>query len=222
MQIFSRFITILEKLVKTCVGLVRVIMYAYLKGILVAVDATRVVVDVQGVGYFLYIPTRILGALPPLGQSVQLFTSFVVRELSQTLYGFSSPQERDLFEVLMGVTGIGPKLALSLIGHLTFDELQTAVVRPNLPALCRVPGIGKKTAERLVVELKDKLNHQLFPQTHLSASSGHPQHMQDAMLALINLGYNQSSAQKALKKSLEDLPETTDLAELITVALKHI
>lgn len=199
-------------------------MYAYLKGQLVAAHPSFAIVDVQGVGYSIYIPCRLLGELPELGQTVQFFTSFVVREASQALYGFLSTQERDLFEALMNVTGIGPKMALSLIGHLTFDELHTAVASQDLPTLCRVPGVGRKTAERLVVELKDKLPHlvPLQASLSLSLSNSKPQHVQDAMLALINLGYNQNTAQKALKQSLKDLPETADLALLITTALKHI
>lgn len=199
-------------------------MYAYLKGKLVDAQPSCVIVDVQGIGYALSIPCRLLGELPEIGQPVQLFTSFVVRESSQTLYGFLCRQERDVFEALMNVTGIGPKLALSLIGHLTFDELHRAVTSQDFPTLCRVPGVGKKTAERLVVELKDKVSQFAPLQASLSISLPHskPQHVEDAMLALINLGYNQNTAQKALKQSLKDLPETADLALLITTALKHI
>lgn len=202
-------------------------MFAYLKGILISANPTHVVVDVQGIGYSLFIPCRLLGELPNLGQPVQFYTTFVVREFSQTLYGFLNNQERAVFEVLMNVTGIGPKLALSLIGHLTFHELQTAVANQDLPTLCRVPGVGKKTAERLVVELKDKLLT-LLPLNHqnlvISTSDHTAQHIQDAMLALMNLGYNQNIAQKAVKQSLKDLPESSnlDLALLITTALKHI
>ena len=200
-------------------------MYVYLKGILVASNPAQAIVDVQGIGYSLHIPCRLLGELPELGKQVQFFTAFVVREASHALYGFLSSQERDLFEVLMNVTGIGPKLALSLIGHLTFDELNAAVAAQDIPTLCRVPGVGKKTAERLIVELKDKLP-QLQP-IHASSYTVSMPHsklhnVQDAMLALINLGYNQHTAQKAIKQSLKDLPETADLALLITTALKNI
>jgi Holliday junction DNA helicase RuvA len=200
-------------------------MFDYLKGILAGVHPTYVVVDVQGIGYSLFIPCRVIGELPPLGQSVQFHTTFVVREFSQTLYGFLNCQERDIFAVLINVTGIGPKLALSLIGHLTFAELQAAVGCQDLTALCRVPGVGKKTAERLIVELKDKLAT-LLPlnpaNLAISLSDDKTQYIQDAILALINLGYNQNTAQKAIKQSLKDLPETVDLALLITTSLKHV
>lgn len=199
-------------------------MYAYLKGRLVEANSSSVVVDVQGVGYSLFIPCRLMGDLPTLGENVQFFTSFVVRELSQSLYGFLSSQERDVFEALINVTGIGPKLGLSLIGHLTFDQLYSAVSSQDFPTLCKVPGVGKKTAERLVVELKDKLPALIPLHATIALAIPHskPQHVQDAMLALINLGYNQNSAQKALKQTLKDLPEEADLALLITTALKHI
>jgi len=201
-------------------------MFSYFKGILSAINPTYVIVDVHGVGYAIFIPCRLHVELPPLGQTVQFFTTFVVREASQSLYGFLKCQERDVFEVLMNVSGIGPKLALSLIGHLSFDELHTAVAHQDLTTLCRVPGVGKKTAERLIVELKDKLPN-LLPLNESSLAITLPdsktQHIQDAILALINLGYNQSTAQKAIKQTLKDLPEeTVDLALLITNALKNI
>lgn len=199
-------------------------MFAYLKGILETAHPTYVVVDVQGIGYSLLIPCRLLGELPTLGQPIKLYTSFVVREASHTLYGFLDSQERDMFEVLMNITGIGPKLALSLIGHLTFYELQTAVASQDLPTLCRVPGVGKKTAERLIVELKDKLPHLLLssPTDKAMTLPSYQAQVQDAMFALMNLGYNQNTAQKAIKQSLKETPEIDDLALLITTALKNI
>lgn len=202
-------------------------MFAYLKGTLVNIHSTSVVIDVQGIGYSLFIPCRLLGELPAVGQPVQFYTTFVVREFSHSLYGFLNPQERDVFDVLMNISGIGPKLALSLIGHLTFYELQTAVSLQDLATLCKVPGVGKKTAERLIVELKDKFSD-LFPIPTATASLAIPssdhkvQQIQDVIQALMNLGYNQNTAQKAVKQSLKDLPETADLALLITAALKNI
>ncbi len=200
-------------------------MFAYIKGILIKIHPTYVVIEINGVGYAIFIPCRLLGELPPLGQTVQLFTTFVVRESSHTLYGFLSHQERDIFEVLMNVAGIGPKLAMSLIGHLTFQELQSAITLQDLSTLCRVPGVGKKTAERLIVELKDKIPNLLpLNSVHFAipVADLKTQYAQDAILALMNLGYNQSTAQKAIKQSVKDLPETADLALLITTALKNI
>ncbi|MBS4164162.1 Holliday junction ATP-dependent DNA helicase RuvA [Candidatus Protochlamydia amoebophila] len=201
-------------------------MFAYIKGVLAFFNPSQAIVDVHGVGYLLFIPCRLLGQLPQIGEPVQFYTTYVVREFSHTLYGFLSCQERDIFEILMNVTGIGPKMALSLIGHLSMSELQIAVMRQDLSTLCRVPGVGKKTAERLIVELKDKLaaiGH-LDTSDHIEPLTQDPKSksVQDAMLALINLGYNQTTAQKAIKQGMKELPEEIDLAQLITVALKHV
>lgn len=200
-------------------------MFAYLKGLLAAIHPTFVIVEVQGVGYSLSIPCRVLGELPAIGQPIQFYTSFVVRELSHTLYGFLQSQERDIFEVLMNVTGIGPKLALSLIGHLTWEEIQSAVTHQSIPDLCRVPGVGKKTAERLIVELKDKLSQFSMMNTRslpVSVLTPPSQNAHDAILALVNLGYTQNIAQQAVKQSLKELPEEADLALLVTQSLKNI
>lgn len=192
-------------------------MFAYVKGKLEVVEATCVIVDVQGIGYSIFIPCRMLSELPEVGQMIRLHTAFVVREFSQALYGFLDIQERNLFEVLINVSGIGPKLALSLIGHLTFAELQSAIALKDLKSLCLVPGVGKKTAERLVVELKDKLSQMVTVTEGVKALS---MSTHDAVLALMNLGYSQSVAQKAIKQSLEELPSNVDLGVLITTALK--
>lgn len=200
-------------------------MFSYLKGILVTAQPNNVVIDVHGIGYYLFTPCSLMSHLPSLGQPIQLYTTFVVRESSQALYGFLNSQDRDVFELLMNVSGIGPKLALSLIGHLTCEEMERAVIEQDLPTLCKVPGVGKKTAERLVVELKDKLpTIQSYRPVILTINSSDQKtkHVQDAMLALINLGYSQIVAQKAVKKSLNDLQDTADLALLITTALKNI
>lgn len=201
-------------------------MYAYLKGTLIHSTATCVVVDVHGVGYQVLIPCSLLGALPQLGNPVQLYTSLVVREFSHALYGFLSAQDRELFESLMNVTGIGPKLALSLIGHLSFDSLQMAISQDDLITLCKVPGVGKKTAERLIVELRDKLpsmagQSKTTSPFAMQLPSGRGD-IQDAVLALINLGYTQNVAQKAVKQSLKELPKECHLAELITQSLKNV
>lgn len=201
-------------------------MFAYLKGNLASFTATQAIIDVQGVGYAILIPFRVMEELPPLGEPVQFHTSFVVREFSHALYGFLSASERDVFELLINITGVGPKLALSLIGHLTLPGLHDAVARQNLPALCRVPGVGKKTAERLLVELKGKLSNLIACEAadYVAAQVDDPQSrsVQDAILALVNLGYTQSTAQKAVKQSLKDLPESIDAGSLITHALQNI
>jgi holliday junction DNA helicase RuvA len=195
-------------------------MFAYIKGILTQATACYATLEASGIGYKLLVPVNL--QLPQLGSEILLHTAFIVREQSQALYGFLSSQERDLFETLLGVTGIGPKLALSLIGHLSLSDLQQALNQANIVLLSKVPGIGKKIAERLVVELRDKLPH-LFPVSiSIPLTDPQAQKINDAMSALINLGYHQNSAQKAIKKVLQESSEEIELAILLTQALKHI
>lgn len=201
-------------------------MISFIKGKLISFSPAHVVIETNGIGYKILTPTNLFPHLPNIQQDVTLYTSFVVRELSHTLFGFLSEQERDLFEVLMGVSGIGPKTALSIIGHLPTKELCKAVQENDIKRICKVPGIGSKSAERLILEIRDKLPA-LFA---IGASTfsmeividPKEQVIQDAMSALINLGYTQIAAQKAIKKTLKDAPDSMDLAELITTSLKNV
>jgi holliday junction DNA helicase RuvA len=198
-------------------------MFAYIKGILVQSSSAAVVIEANGIGYKLFIPANVFSQLPQIGSSITLHTSFVVRELAQTLYGFSTMEERDFYEALLGVTGIGPKIALALIGHMSLDDLHRAITNADTKMLCHVPGIGKKGAERLIIEMRDKVGG--LPASSLSTNfvnDPQTQAINDAMSALINLGYNQGMAQKAIKKSLKDIPDAIDVAALISSALKHI
>lgn len=201
-------------------------MYAYIRGKLTYACPSHVILETAGVGYQLLIPANLFTRLPQIGEETLLYTSFIVRELSQTLYGFSTPTEREFFEALLNVSGIGPKTALSLIGHMSLEELQQAIMHGNIPRIVKIPGIGKKTAERLVVELRDKMvafaPSTASPDSMHGAAGPHSQKISDAMNALVHLGYNQMVAQKAIKKTLSDLPEGIELADLITHALKHI
>lgn len=199
-------------------------MFAYIKGHLAFASPTYVIVEASGVGYKILIPASAFGQLPQLQSACLLHTSFVVREASQTLYGFQTAQDRDFFEALLNVTGIGPKIALSLVGHMPTHELQKAISQGDIPILCRVPGIGKKGAERLIIEMRDKVQVMHDPKefsvnTHADLRA---QKLSDAMSALINLGYNQQAAANAIKISLKDHSETIDLALLLTTALKNI
>lgn len=199
-------------------------MFAFIRGILIAATPLYCILDANGVGYKLFTPTNILGKLPEIGKETLLYSSFIVREHSQALYGFFTVQERDLFELLLGATGVGPKMALSIIGHLSAHEFHTAIAASDCIQLCKIPGIGKKTAERLIVEMRDKIKA-LTPHNPAEFSipvTSHQQAITDAMGALIHLGYTQAVAQKAIKKSVESIPENADLATLITVALKNI
>jgi len=199
-------------------------MIHYIRGKLVHATPGFAVIEAGGIGYKVLIPASVYPKLPQVGNEVMLHTLFVVRELSQTLFGFLLAEERELFEELTGVTGIGPKTALSLIGHLPVQEMHNAVGNNDIPAISRVPGIGKKTAQRLIIEMRDRLKKSPLPSDFAIQVETDPrgQKVSDAMSALINLGYNQGTAQKALKKSLSTLPETIELPDLITDALKHV
>lgn len=197
-------------------------MYAYLKGILVEASPTYVVLETNQIGYQIAIPTHTLGRLPEIGRELKLFTSFIIRENSQSLYGFLTQAEKQLFEALLDVSGIGPKLSLSLCGHLPPEELLGAISRNDIALITKVPGIGKKTAERLILDLRDKttsLLQHIPAQFQIAALPD--QKSADALFALIHLGYSQSVAQKALLKTLKAHPDLT-LSDLITTALKNV
>ena len=202
-------------------------MFEYVRGQVYSTPPQYVAVEAGGIAYKVYVPKNHFGQLPEDGEEAKLFLSVVVRETSQTLYGFISLAQRELFEILLGISGVGPKMALAIMGHLSVQELRQALCEPNTTLLCQVPGVGKKSAERLVMEVKNKTVQILeaigagddvqLP----SSSQSHPQ-LRDAISALTNLGYRESAAEKALQDALEDLQETPDLASLITFALQKM
>lgn len=198
-------------------------MYEYLKGTLIEATVSKAIVEVQGIGYHLLIPFNHFSKLPLFGSSVTFYVSFVVREDSQKLYGFLSRQERDLFENLLEVSGIGPKTSLCLVGHMEIRDLQTAISQGNTHLICKIPGIGKKTAERLIVEMRDKMKKSMDQSSAahpLQSSEEEKSAVTDAISALINLGYNNTQAQKAIKSALSKIEGEPELAKLITAALR--
>jgi len=202
-------------------------MYDFFRGTLIESSPSRAIVEVHGIGYHLSIPANLLPHLPKSGEEVLLYVSFIVRELSQSLYGFGTAQERDLFEVLINVSGIGPKTGIAMVGTLSFNALIDAITTKDMATICRVPGIGKKTAEKLIIEVHDKLPR-MFDLTGRSdirsqAGDAGPESahtLRDAMSALINLGYNQSEAEKAILKATAGVKGDLDLPTLISSALK--
>ena len=199
-------------------------MYAYIKGILMHSSPSHAIIETQGIGFFLSIPFNHFAKLPPIGEALLLYTSYVVREDSQRLYGFLTQHEKELFEELIEVSGIGPKTALGLVGHMDIYDLQTAIQQGQSQLICKVPGIGKKTAERLIVELKDKMKQK----KHLTSSVPHSEKeatssvVADAISALINLGYNQAQVQKSVQSVLAKSSQEPELAALITAVLRII
>lgn len=197
-------------------------MYEYLKGTLIEASMSKAVVDVNGVGYCLLIPFNNFSKLPTVGSSTTFYISFVVREDSQKLFGFLARQERDLFESLLEVSGIGPKTALCLVGHMEIRDLQAAISQGNIQQICKIPGIGKKTAERLIVEMRDKIKKGMGAAQGPSADVQEQGTAADAISALINLGYHSSQAQKAIKTALNQFKGEPELAKLITAALRCV
>ena len=195
-------------------------MYDYISGKCVRVANDCAVVDVSGIGYKVFITQSTSNTLHLRPSTICLFVSFVVREFSHAFYGFLEQAERDLFEMLLNISGIGPKTALAIIGNLPINDLCDALRRKDIQTLCRVPGIGKKTAERLVIELKDLLPY--LTTMPSSTKPGQNSIAQDAISALMNLGYHQAIAQKAVKKAVDTNAELADLPSLITLSLKNV
>jgi Holliday junction DNA helicase RuvA len=199
-------------------------MYEYIKGTLVEATPSKAIVETQGVGFCLLIPFNNFSKLPDIGKSVTFFTSFIVREDSQKLFGFLTRHERDLFESLIEVSGVGPKTGLCLVGHMEINDLQAALSQGNIQMICKIPGIGKKTAERLVVDMRDKVKKGMNSASDhfLQGSNAEQGVVADAISALINLGYNTAQSQKAIKAALAKTQGEPELADLITTALRSI
>ena len=188
-------------------------MIGRITGTLLEKMPPMVCIDVNGVGYEIDVPMSTLYKLPDNGGKVTLYTHLAVREDAHTLYGFSSTAERSAFRALIKVTGIGARTALAVLSGMTVDELASAITQQETGRLTRVPGIGKKTAERLLLELRGKLGADL---PHVAGESGSGR--EDISNALLALGYSSTEAQAALKS----LPEGVDVAEGIRLALKSL
>lgn len=203
-------------------------MLAYIQGTLASATPLQAVVDVQGLGYELHIPVTTAERLPSIGQTVKLFTHAVYREDSQSLFGFASREERDFFRLLVErVSGVGPRVALSIMSKLSLPMLRGAIAAGDIALLSKCPGIGKKTAERLVIELKDKvgLPGESSGAVAGAAISAAPQpegdtRIQDAVLALVTLGYKPPDADKAVRKALAEAEEGISSEALIKAALR--
>ncbi|NYT58861.1 Holliday junction branch migration protein RuvA [Alcaligenaceae bacterium] len=188
-------------------------MIGRITGTLIEKTPPIVCIDVGGVGYEIDVPMSTLYDLPENGATVTLYTHLAVREDAHTLYGFLSPKERSAFRALIKVTGIGARTALAVLSGMSVDDLANAITQQETGLLTRVPGIGKKTAERLLLELRGKLG------ADLGHTGGAPSSGRDDILnALLSLGYSNSETQAALK----GLPEGIDVAEGIRLALKSL
>ncbi len=199
-------------------------MYQYLKGTLTEKSPTSVAVEVAGVGYLVQIPLSTFSALPGLGQPVRLLTHLVVREDAHLLYGFVTEEERQLFRLLLGVSGIGPRMAMNVLAGGSLTEIKQAIIEGSLVFLTRISGIGKKTAERIVVELREKLILEERPAVALSAKLGIQESvLEDSVQALVELGYRKQNAREAIEKALKNFDsEKISVSDLIRASLKHV
>ncbi len=196
-------------------------MIAYLKGILAEKEPSRVVIECGGVGYECAISLTTYEHLPATDGAVKLFTHHEVREDAQLLFGFATEPERDMFRTMIGVSGVGPKLALSVLSGLSLGDLQLAIAQGDAKRLATIKGVGKKTAERLVVELKDKVNP-IEALAHSSAAATKEQGgvLRDAMLALTALGFAEDAAREMVERVLEADPKVDNVETVIRQALK--
>lgn len=197
-----------------------------LTGIIADKQAPDVLIDVNGVGYEVQMPLTSFYELPEEGHSATVYIHFVVREDAQLLYGFSSKQERALFRLLIKANGVGPKLGLTILSGLTAEQFVSCVEHDDVTTLVKLPGVGKKTAERLLVEMRDRIKAlnlapEFLPKTAIEtqALAVQANDFDDAVSALISLGYSSQQANKAVKSVYE---EGKDSETLIRLALKNM
>lgn len=192
-------------------------MIGLLRGKLIELDGPRALIDVGGVGYDVEVTTGAAAVLVAHPESAVVYTHLVVREDAHSLFGFATLAERDLFRSLIKVTGIGPKLALSLLSTVEPDVFASAITSGNTVALVQVPGIGKKTAQRLVVELRDKVR-----ELSASTSVGSTPTRREAVLALIALGYRENTANQVVGELADADGAASNVETLVRDALKRL
>lgn len=206
-------------------------MISYIKGTLADVFSDRIIVENHGIGYEILVPGSLTGKMPLIGENVQLYTYLYVREDALMLYGFFTREDLRIFKLLIGVSGIGPKGALAILSVIEPHELRLAVAVEDAKLIATAPGIGLKTAKKLIIELKDKLKE---TETDESADAGEgdgigkaagesmQQVQNEAIEALTALGYGRSEAAAAVRKSSTGLDENADVEMVLRLALTHL
>lgn len=205
-------------------------MISYVKGPLAAVEEDRIVVEAGGLGLAIHVPLSVLDRLPSIGREITVYTYFQVREDAMSLYGFLSRQDRDLFRQLIGVNGIGPKAGLGLLSALKPDDLRMAILTGDVKAISRAPGIGPKTAQRLILDLKDKMSvedalesfgYELSPaEGQMPGMAGAPEAAKEAVQALVALGYTAAEAGKAVKRV--EVTEAMTAEDVLKASLRFL
>ena len=201
-------------------------MIGYVKGILEEADDQCIIVDNHGIGYRIFVPGSVFSGAIPIGQEVKIYTYLNVKEDAMQLYGFATRDDLRVFKLLLGVNGIGPKAGLGILSALSADDLRFAVLADDAVAIAKAPGIGKKTAQKLILELKDKLKledafeKKLAHEQEAADISSSVLHdgRQEAVEALVALGYSSTEAMKAVRKVNDVSPD--DVEGLLKAALK--
>lgn len=202
-------------------------MYSYIRGTLTDMEADHIVVEASGVGYQIYTTAQTFDYLPSVGEEVKVYTYLYIREDAMMLYGFLTKDDLHVFKLLLGVNGIGPKGALAILSVMSTDDLRFAVLGDDVKAIAKAPGVGAKTAQRLILELKDKLNledafeqkienNQKKNENNLHAKDA----KNEAVQALVALGYSSSEALKAV--SGIEITEETEVEDILKAALKNM
>lgn len=198
-------------------------MISYLKGMVAAKKPDHIVIDVQGVGYEVFVSFKTFQKIPADGDIVKLHIHSYYREDMQKLFGFAEEKEKTLFRMMIAISGIGPKVALAALSSMTVEDFEQIVVHQDVVALTRVPGIGRKGAERLIIEMKDKVKAialEAVPELGLESSS---LVTQDVLMALMSLGYKEPHARKALSQIEKDTPlDDMDFQEIMRRCLASV
>lgn len=201
-------------------------MIGYIKGILEDIDEQTITIDHHGMGYRIFVPGSAFSGAVSVGQEVKIYTYLSVREDAMQLFGFLTKDDLQVFKLLLGVNGIGPKAGLGILSALSADELRFAVLADDAATIAKAPGIGKKTAQKLILELKDKLSleeafeKKMENQTAHVVRSDNNQNIHEAVEALAALGYSSTEALRAVKKV--EHADTMSVEELLKTALKHM
>ncbi len=199
-------------------------MISYVKGKLADISEGSIVIDVSGIGWQVFVPGQVLDRLPALGETIKIHTWLQVREDAMTLFGFLSKDDLQIFKLLIGVNGIGPKNALAILSVMTTDDLRFAVLGDDAKAIARTPGVGTKTAQRLILELKDKVSlEDAFEQKLANVQEAQADASgvkAEAVMALTALGYSSSEALKTL--SGIEITEDMDVETVLKQALKKM
>lgn len=204
-------------------------MFSYIRGPLVEISEDVIVVEAGGIGWNIHVPLSVLDRLPRTGETVQVYTSFQVREDAMTLYGFLCRQDLKMFEQLLSVSGIGPKAALGILSALNPDDLRMAVISEDVKAISRAPGIGPKTAKRVILELKDRVRMEdVLPTVQddslgtLSSAPGQGVEgvAKDAIEALVALGYSLTEATRAVRQV--EFSDGMSVEAVLKASLKYL